>query len=71
MCHVALLASIVSSFICLLYFPHFYFIFMDVLNACMSVYHMCAVSIEATEGVGFPRTRVTDSCELCYMGAEN
>ena len=38
-----------------------------VLSACMSVHHMHAWHLRRTkEGVGSPRTGVTDSCELLW-----
>ena len=41
----------------------FYFMYMDVLSACMSVHHMCAVQ-KVTRGHWSLGTEVTDSCEV-------
>jgi hypothetical protein len=46
------------------YFPSiyvFYFIWIGVLPACISVYHMCAVPKEAKKGIGSPGTGVLDN----------
>jgi hypothetical protein len=37
---------------------------MGILPACMHVYHECAVSTEAREGIRSPGTGVTRGCEI-------
>jgi hypothetical protein len=38
---------------------------MNVLSACAKVYHMYALCLQRVEeGIGSPRTRVIDGCEL-------
>lgn len=39
------------------------------MPACVSVHHVCAVSLEAIGDIGSPGTGVTDGCEpLCGAG---
>jgi hypothetical protein len=37
---------------------------MNVLSACVSVYHVFIVLVETRRGIASPGTGVTDSCEL-------
>lgn len=38
---------------------------MKILPACLSVHHMCAKWLWMPgEGIGIPRTRATDGCDL-------
>lgn len=43
---------------------YFYFIWMGVLSACVSVHHVCAVPSGAEKGISSSGTGVVDGCEL-------
>lgn len=53
-----------------LMFVYFYFMCMDVLPACKYVHYMCSWRLRSEEGIGFPRTKVTDGYKL-PCGARN
>lgn len=44
---------------------------MGVSVACMSVYHMCAMPVEARRSIVFPGIGVRDGCELTHVCCES
>lgn len=50
---------------------YYYFVYLDVLPACTSVYHMHAVCLETKKGLRLPGTGITDGDDLLMCWGPN